>query len=222
MPRPRPRSRVVTPPLRRVRWPKATRIVPARYPPVVLYERISPDPAVWEALLAAEELVSPRQRGPVMAAFTHLTPGGSRFSDGTYGVYYAATDIATAVAETAFHFEVLATDSADGPRYEDMRVVVARVDSPFHDVERLPVAERAALLNPASYAKGQSFARSLRDAGSNGVHYASVRRAGGRCLAVFRPETIGTPAVTRRLKFSWDGIAVRRYFDYVADRWMDV
>ena len=31
-----------------------------------------------------------------MAAFTHLNPEGSRFSDGSYGVYYAAHTLATA------------------------------------------------------------------------------------------------------------------------------
>ena len=42
------------------------------------------------------ELVPPQDRiygpgsGPIMAAFTHLNPNGSRFSDGSYGVFYAA------------------------------------------------------------------------------------------------------------------------------------
>ncbi len=37
----------------------------------------------------------------VMAPFTHLNPKGSRFSDGSYGVYYAAKRLSTAIAETA-------------------------------------------------------------------------------------------------------------------------
>ncbi len=43
----------------------------------------------------AIHLVPPEERvtGPgatwVMAPFTHFNPNGSRFSDGTYGVYYA-------------------------------------------------------------------------------------------------------------------------------------
>jgi hypothetical protein len=88
---------------------------------VPLFERVSSDPAVWEALIAAEMLVNPRIRndvgeihlvppnervsGPgasyVMAAFTHLNPRGSRFSDGTYGVYYAGREFETALRETA-------------------------------------------------------------------------------------------------------------------------
>ena len=38
-----------------------------------------------------------------MAAFTHLNPDGSRFSDGRYGVFYAARSLDTAVAETMHH-----------------------------------------------------------------------------------------------------------------------
>lgn len=109
---------VLTPPIRRVRWTSATRVIASKFPPIHLYERVSPDPAVWDALIAAEMLTNPRLRdeageirlvppeervtGPgatyVMAPFTHVNPRGSRFSDGAYGVYYAAADLETAVA----------------------------------------------------------------------------------------------------------------------------
>jgi len=42
---------------------------------------------------------------PIMAAFTHLNPEGSRFSDGTFGVFYAARAESTAIRETVFHRE---------------------------------------------------------------------------------------------------------------------
>ncbi|MDF2974655.1 MAG: uncharacterized protein K0R61_5105 [Microvirga sp.] len=46
-----------------------------------------------------------------MAPFTHLNPKGSRFSDGSYGVYYAADRLSTAIAETAHHFASFARES---------------------------------------------------------------------------------------------------------------
>lgn len=233
---------VLIPPERRVRWPAATRIVASRFPPIDLYERVSPDPAVWEALIAAEMLVNPRLRdevgeirlvppedrvtGPgatyVMASFTHANPKGSRFSDGSYGVYYAAADLATAVAETAFHFGRFAADSSDGPRYEDMRVLVGRIDEAFHDLEALPPEARAPLLDPDSYAASQPFGRALREAGSNGIHFPSVRRAGGRCVGAFRPRAVGLPAQTKHLTYHWDGSAVRRYFDHETEAWVGI
>lgn len=231
-----------TPPLRRVTWNRATRIVAARYPLIQLFERVSPDPGVWDALVAAEMLVNPRLRdeageirlvspdervsGPgasyVMAAFTHLNPLGSRFSDGSYGVYYAARDLATAIAETTFHFGRFAADAGDGPRYEDFRVLVGRIDDRFHDLERVDEPARAPLLDPDSYAASRAWARPLREAGSRGVHYPSVRRPGGRCVAVFRPRSAGIPHVVGHLQYHWDGTAVRRYFDYGTGVWVDV
>jgi len=227
------------PPERRVTWARATRIVAARYPPIHLFERVSPDPAVWDALIAAETLVNPRVRdevgeirlvppeervsGPgasfVMAAFTHLNPRGSRFSDGRYGVYYAARDLATAIAETAFHFARFAADAADGPRYEDFRVLVGPIAERFHDLTRLEAARSAPLLDPDSYRASQPWGRAMRDAGSCGIHYPSVRRPGGRCVAVFSPRSVGLPRPAGHIQYHWDGTAVRRYFDYATGTW---
>lgn len=229
-------------PVRRIRFSIATRIIASRYPPIDLYERVSPDPAVWDALIAAEMLVNPRIRDQVgdlhlvppdqrvsgigstfvMAAFTHIKPSGSRFSDGSYGVYYAADDRATAVAETAFHFGQFASNSADGPRREEMRVLVSRIDAHFHDIRQLNAESSKPLLDPDSYAASQPFAAALRSNGSNGVHYPSVRRAGGRCIGAFRPKVVGIPRQTSHLVYEWDGARVRRYFDRSLDQWIPI
>ena len=83
----------VTPPLARIVWQPSWRIVPSRFPPIDLFERIA-DPADWDALIELESLTNPRLRdevgdialvpaaerisGPgasaIMAAFTHLNP----------------------------------------------------------------------------------------------------------------------------------------------------
>lgn len=238
--RPAPPGR--EPAVRRVAWAAATRIIASRYPPVDLFERVSDDPAVWEALIAAEQLVNPRIRdevgeinlvpahervsGPgasyVMAAFTHLNPKGSRFSDGSYGVYYAGREFATALRESAYHFGRFAADSRDGPRYEDMRVLVGRVDKRFHDVGSLPAADRARILDPESYAASRPFGAAIRQAGSNGLVYSSVRNPGGQCIAAFRPKAVGIPVQTKHLRYHWDGTRVVRYFDYEVGEWLAV
>ena len=214
----------------------------SRFPPVDLYERVSPDHAVWDALIAAEMLVNPRIRdeigdirlvpvtervsGPgaswVMAPFAYVNPAGSRFSDGSFGVYYAAHELATAVAETAFHFARYARDSADGPRRESMRVLVGRIDTGLHDVEALDSPIRAPLLDSDSYTVSQSFGAALRDSGSNGLHYPSVRRPAGHCVAVFRPRVVGIPRQDRHLLYDWDGVRVSRYFDYHTAKWVTI
>jgi RES domain-containing protein len=225
---------------RRVAWSRATRIVASRYPPIDLFERVSPDPAVWEALIAAEQLVNPRVRdevgeirlvapeervsGPgasfVMASFTHVNPAGSRFGDGTYGVYYAARELETAIRETAHHFARYAADSGDGPRYENMRVLVGRIDNRFTDVGTLPAPLRAKILDPDSYADSQRFGAELRARDSNGIVYPSVRHAGGQCVGAFRPRAVGIPVQSRHLEYHWDGARVVRYFDYERETWV--
>lgn len=228
------------PGVRRLRWTQATRIIASRYPPVALFERVSSDLAVWEALIAAEMLVNPRIRnevgeihlvppnervsGPgasyVMAAFTHLNPRGSRFSDGTYGVYYAGREFETALRETAWHFARIAADSADGPRYEDMRVLVGRIETGMHGVGTLPPPEQALLLDPDSYAASQPFGARLREQGSNGIVYPSVRHHGGRCVGAFRPPAVGIPVQTKHLQYHYDGMRVVEYFDYERASWI--
>jgi hypothetical protein len=226
----------------RVDWPQAWRIIASRYPPNPLFERLTDDPAVWDALIALEQLTNPRLRdeigaiaivpleervsGPgaswVMAAFTHVNPKGSRFSDGSYGVYYAAAALETAVAETVFHFEEFARDSADPPRNEDFRALVGAVDADFEDVSALPDARRAEVLDPGSYAVSRAYGREVRAAGTNGVVYPSVRHLGGQCLGAFKPRAVGIPREERRLRYRWNGQRVDRYFDYGRDRWVEI
>lgn len=224
----------------RVERPQAWRVIASRYPPINLFERLIADTAVWDALIALEQLTNSRVRdevgdialvppdervsGPganyVMAAFTHLNPTGSRFSDGSFGVYYAAAALETAIAETVFHFEVFARDSADPPRSEDFRVLVGAVTAEFEDVAALPAAQRVSILDSESYAASQAYAKEIRPAGANGVAYPSVRRAGGHCISVFRPRAVGIPHQERHLKYHWNGERVDRYFDYARDEWI--
>ena len=223
-----------------VDWRQAWRVIASRYPPINLFERLTADTAVWDALMALEQLTNPRVRdevgdialvppeervsGPgasyVMAAFTHVNPKGSRFSDGSFGVYYVAAALETAIAETVFHFEAFARDSADPPRSEDFRVLVGAVTAEFADVAALPARQRASILDAESYAASQVYAKALRAAGANGVAYPSVRYAGGRCVGAFRPRAVGIPHQERHLKYRWNGERVDRYFDYARDEWI--
>jgi hypothetical protein len=226
----------------RVDWPQAWRIIASRYPPIALFERLTQDAAVWDALIALEQITNPRVRdeagdialvspqervsGPgasyIMASFTHLNPKGSRFGDGTYGVYYAASQIETAIAETVFHFEAFARDSGDPPRMEDMRALVGAVAAEFEDVNSLPEPQRSQVLDPVSYVEARAYALGLRASGANGVVYPSVRRSGGECVGAFRPRAMGLPHQERHLKYRWNGDRVDRYFDYLRDVWIDI
>jgi hypothetical protein len=205
-----------------------------------LFERLTSDRAVWDALLELEQRTNPRVRdevgeialvapedrvtGPgatyVMASFTHLNPKGSRFSGGTFGVYYAAADLQTAVTETIFHFEQFARDSADPPRQEDMRVLVGSVDEDFEDIAALPEQQRSAVLDAGDYTTSQSYGRAARERGVMGVVYPSVRRPGGECIGAFKPRAVGLPRQERHVAYRWNGERVDRYFDYQDEVWI--
>jgi hypothetical protein len=100
-----------------------------------------------------------------------------------------------------------------------MRVLVGRIDAGFHDL-RGGEAAFAPFLDPADYGPSRALGRRLRAAGSNGIVYPSVRRAGGQCLGAFRPKAVGLPIQGRHLQYFWDGSRISRYFDYADDRWI--
>jgi hypothetical protein len=222
-----------------VEWPQAWRIIASRYPPINLFERLSLNPGVWEALIELEQVTNPRVRdeagdislvpsdrrvaGPnaswVMAPFTHINRNGSRFSDGTFGVYYAAETLLTAIHETVYHFARIAADSNDPPRREDMRVLLGKMAASF-DV--LPEDRKAEILHKTSYVESRAFAIERRSAGSNGILYSSVRHDTGNCIAAFWPNVVGIPIQERHLQYEWDGNQVARYFDYRLEEWFEL
>jgi hypothetical protein len=219
----------------RVRWAEAFRAINSRYPPVDVFEHVA-DPADWDTLLRLEEMTNPRVReiwgeiarvlpadrpsGPgsswIMGAFTHLG-WPSRFSDGTYGVYYAARALETAVRETAYHFGrfLAATSEPRGTEIELRVLVSKRVEQRFHDVRTL----HPELHRPDDYGPSQAFAASLRAGGSNGIVYCSVRHEGGACLAVFKPKAIPRPKQGAHLRYHFDGLRIDRWFRIGEHRW---
>jgi hypothetical protein len=216
------------PPLKRVRWSQAYRIVPSRFPPVGVYDRIA-DPADMDAVFAIEALTNSRLREeidalklvpkahrvsgpgstPVMAAFTHLNPEGSRFSDGTWGVFYAAHSVATAVEETVYHREQFMAATSEPPCEVQMRCYRTSVDSKLHDLRGGWPAEQAA----DSYVASVALARRLRDAGSPGIVFDSARHAGGECIAAFFPDVVAPCVQARHLVYRWDGTRIAQVLE---------
>jgi hypothetical protein len=209
-----------SPPEKRIRWSHAYRIVPSRFPPVGVFDRIA-DPAELDALFAIEALTNPRLRQqlgalslvpvsrrisgpgstPVMAAFTHLNPQGSRFSDGSWGVFYAAHGVPTAVEETVFHRQLFLRATHEPALDLQMRCYRTAVASKLHDLRGgWPAAH-----DPDSYVASQALARTLRDGGSNGIVYDSVRHRGGECVAAFYPDVVAPCVQAQHFIYRWDG-----------------
>lgn len=163
-------------------------------------------------LVPPEARVSEPGSSIIMAAFTHLNPNGSRFSDGTYGVLYAANHLDTAVAETKHHRERFMRATSQ-PRMElDMRVYLIDLEGEFHDLRRQEMAQSPIYLTD-NYAAGQRLGTLLRQSGSDGIVYDSVRRIGGECAAVFRPPVLSNIRQEKHLCYVWDGRQIATVYE---------
>jgi hypothetical protein len=147
-----------------------------------------------------------------MAAFTHLNPQGSRFTDGTFGVYYAGDTLATAIEETKYRRTRFMSATNEVPMELDMRVYVADLAASLHDL-RGRKAEFPLVYHPENYSTSQHLAVTLREEGSNGVAYDSVRREAGCCVAVFRPRLLANCRQERHLSYVWDGRRISNIYE---------
>jgi RES domain len=224
-------------PVRRVSWRPSYRLIASRYPTVGLYDAIA-DPADLDVVFAIEALANPRIRDeigelslvpkdervtgpgamPVMAAFTHLNPEGSRFSDGSYGVYYAAHSLETAIAEVSHHRAIFLRRTAEPAIDVDMRLITAHVEAELHDLLEAGApagtANRfAAALDGGDYGPSQGLGRRLRAAASWGIRYPSVRHAGGECVGIFRPRALRHAKAAAHLALHWDGVRITHWYE---------
>jgi hypothetical protein len=147
-----------------------------------------------------------------MAPFTHIAPLGTRFTDGRFGAYYAAESIDTAIAETRFHRENFLRATGQSAIELEMRCYLADVACELHDIRGRRL-ELPGVYDPMSYTASQSFGRKLRDAGSNGIAFDSVRRPSGQCVAVFRPRLVQNVRQGVHLRYAWDGSAIARVYE---------
>lgn len=217
---------VDTPTVSTVHWDPSWRLVPSRFPPVGLFDRVA-NAGDLDAVYAIESLTNARLRDevgklqlvpenerqsgpgttPIMASFTHLALDGSRFSDGYFGVYYAAKDIETALAETRYHRERFLQRTDEQPIDIDMRSYASEINTELHDIRGMQ-AELSAVYDENSYGESQELARNLRHEDSNGIVYDSVRHADGECVGIFRAN-IPKPVVQgNHYCFQWDGNSI--------------
>lgn len=208
-----------------VPWARYHRIIPSRFPPVSVYEDTL-DPADLEEAFWIESLTNDRLREQagdlsrvpaedritgagstfVMAAFTHIGRE-SRFSDGAYGVFYAASSTEAAIRETVFHRERFHRLTRDPAMSLEMREVLGQPDAKklFVDIRTI-----APLHDPdlASYPVCQGFGAARRAEGHWGLLYRSVRSPSDECLAAFRPPAVKLPHQGSHYLYQWDGQSV--------------
>jgi hypothetical protein len=231
-----------TPPISDIAWPIGHRIIRTIYPPVWLFEDIAA-PEDWDLIASAEAKTNPRVReqigdltivpparrvsGPtaslVMAAFTHASRARpSRFSDGSYGVWYCGDRFEVALAETAYHFARFMAATQEPPADAQYRELQAPIAGRLHDLrgQDFPGQGFADTLDPDAWSAGQRLGATLKANGSDGIVYPSVRYSAGQAAALFYPDLVKLPVTQgRTLQYHWDGARMTRYFVIGEEEW---
>jgi len=200
----------------------AHRLIPSKFPPVTLFdwadspeeleqiallegltnERILADLGKINLIAKEDWIVGPGST-PIMAAFTHIG-FESRFSDGSFGVYYAASSLETAIKETCFHRERFYSASNEKPCSISMREYIGTIRKPLLDITNKSYDE---LFNPdpAYYSTSQEFGKKIHEEKHWGMLYPSIRNPNGLCMAIFRPLALAIPTQGCHLRYIWDG-----------------
>lgn len=218
-------------PTARLNWNPAWRVIPSRFPAVGLFERVA-RPEDFDALYALEAMTNDRLRdevgeihlvppderlfGPgstcIMAAFTHLNPHGSRFSDGSYGVFYCARKRDTAIAETRYHSARFMQATAESPMRLQMRLYSVEAKGQAIDLRAASQADPR-IVDPDDYDHAQAIGRTLRADGAQGILYPSVRHSGGECLAALRTGIVKNCLHAAYLEYHWNGQGIDAVFE---------
>ena len=201
------------------------RVIAARHPPIALFELVA-DRAEFDALHELEAAFSPHYdevslleylprsewvfgpgAGYVMAPFAYRSP--SRFSDGSFGVYYAGLEEETAIQEVAFHRGRFLEMTREVACIQEEQVLQALVSGVLLDIRGEAGAHpELYAADPAAYAGAQAFGAAVRRAEGTGLVYASVRHPGGTCVGLFRPKAVSECRAIRPLRYLWDGAKI--------------
>jgi len=196
-------------------WCPCWRIIPAARPSSKLLHRVA-SRADMDLVEEIESLTAPRGSAenthpPVTTAnemilhgFRQVDPNGSRFSDGSYGVFYTAKELLTAVAETRYHRDKFLRATRQPPGHISMQVLSIDLIGKLHSLVGCRDSHPE-LYHPEDYGQSQLFAKRLWEQGSEGIIYHSVRRREGFCAAVFYSQVLLQCHRERLLTYKWNG-----------------
>ena len=187
-----------------------------------LFDDLSSSPEEWALAQQVEEEVKPppyQSPTPVIHRpfedaqwvnaigwpFKHWQ--ASRFSDGSFGVWYGCDSVATSVHETAYHwFGGLLTDAG----FEKETVIGERklyevaCDAALVDLRPL-AAEHSGLMHKTDYRTAQSAGARLHREGHPGLVTTSVRHAAGHNYVILNPDVLSGPRHHCQLSYRLEG-----------------
>ncbi|MBA2711831.1 MAG: RES family NAD+ phosphorylase [Tatlockia sp.] len=209
------------------------RLIPSKFPTVYLFEDVANEED-FAALYAIQALTNPRIQdeigelslvpegerlfaapgaGYIMAAFTHVNPNGSRFSNGDFGVYYASESLDTAIAETIYHRELFMSYTREPAQEIDMRTLVAEFSANLYNLLELD-RENHALYSSNSYRSSQSLGSELKERSEEGLVYQSIRIPSppSKNFAIFKPKCFHQCRQGSHFSYVWTGEKINHFY----------
>lgn len=183
-----------------------------------LFDDLTSDPAEWLLAQRVEDEVKPppyRSRTPVIdrpfedarwfsaIAWPFRNWQASRFSDGSFGVWYGGDSVETTVYESAYHwYRGLLCDAG----FETERVIGERkvyavaCDAAILDF-RQAAKDFPGLVHKTDYSYPQSVGARIHREGHPGLLIPSVRRPEGENYAIFNPGVLSNPRMNCQLTY---------------------
>lgn len=187
-----------------------------------LFDDLTNDPAEWRLAQKVEDEVKPplyRSQTPVIYRpfedaewfsaiiwpFKHWQ--ASRFTDGSYGVWYGSDTIETTVYESAYHwYRGLLSDAGyeREPVVAERKVYTVACGAALLDF-RQATTDYPDLLHPTDYAFPQVVGARIHREGHPGLLIQSVRRPAGENVAAFNPDVLSNPRLDCQLTYRLEG-----------------
>lgn len=203
---------------------KGYRLLHTKYPAIYVFEDVA-SPEAFDVLYELQKLTNPRLSAEVgnlnllpreewvlgirgahyaMAAFTHVNPDGSRFSNGDFGIYYLGDSQETALAEIVYHCQHYWQNVPElkFERFEYRCLETELGSAAFADITGLP--DTHPWYHPTDYSEPQQLGARLRVDGVTGITYRSVRRPAGICWALLTPKPITSIIQSSLHQVIWD------------------
>jgi len=213
-------------PLKRFREKTAHRLVNSKFPPIAIFDDVA-DNDEFEALFRLQARTNPRLLDEVgairlidparrpfgipgsnyaLAPFTHINRLGSRFSNGEFGILYAAEHMETALCETHYHQQRYFQTQLRGLKYDRivMRGLKLKFSAALFNI-RTPKIEQYGWYHPDDYRAARQLGAAIKRADRDGLWYDSVRKPGTSCYALFSPHLIKSVVQTQHYEFVWNG-----------------
>ncbi len=129
--------------------------------------------------------------------------GPSRWTDGSFGVFYVAESPTTTQFEMMHHLRNSYTARSLKPAVLTLQIVQVDVRGIFDDMRADMAADPQ--LRSDSYAATQAFAKKRHATKTQGLVYESVRDPGHLCAAVFDRAALTDPRLGESISYQWNG-----------------